>query len=125
MKLATYNSWVFGPAGPRLPIPNRGSQRLRMHGRPEIDLTVLATFWPLRVLLLTACLAVVFSAHSRADSAGDLDAAQSKRAFWEARARYQAEPRDAEAAWQFGRACFDLADFATNSTERAEIAEQG
>jgi hypothetical protein len=29
------------------------------------------------------------------------------------------------AAWQFGRACFDLAEFATNNTERASLAEQG
>jgi tetratricopeptide (TPR) repeat protein len=58
--------------------------------------------------------------------AGDLDgAARAKRAFWEARARYDAEPRNAQAAWQFARACFDRADVATNSAERAEIAEQG
>ena len=31
----------------------------------------------------------------------------------------------ATAAWQFGRACFDLAEFATNNTERASLAEQG
>ena len=29
------------------------------------------------------------------------------------------------AAWQFARACFDFADFATNVTERAAIASQG
>lgn len=28
-------------------------------------------------------------------------------------------------AWQFGRACFDLADLATNETQRAEIARKG
>ena len=27
--------------------------------------------------------------------------------------------------WDFGRACFDAAEFATNSTERADVAEQG
>lgn len=45
--------------------------------------------------------------------------------YREADARYKKEPRNVEAAWQFGRACFDLAEFSTNSTERAEIAEQG
>ena len=35
------------------------------------------------------------------------------------------QPRDVEAAWRFARACFDLAEFATNHTERAAIAEQG
>lgn len=52
-------------------------------------------------------------------------AAQAQRTFWEALKRYEAEPRNDEAAWEFGRACFDRADFATNSTERAEIANLG
>jgi tetratricopeptide (TPR) repeat protein len=32
---------------------------------------------------------------------------------------------NAAAAWEFGRACFDLAEFATNNTTRATIAKQG
>src|SRR5438270_6726992 len=52
-------------------------------------------------------------------------AAQAQRTFWDALKRYEAEPRNEEAAWEFGRACFDRADFATNSTERAEIANLG
>jgi len=51
--------------------------------------------------------------------------AQVKKNFRRAHARYQNEPRDTEAAWQFARACFDLADVATESAERAEVAEQG
>jgi hypothetical protein len=31
----------------------------------------------------------------------------------------------ATAGWQFARACFDLAEFATNSTERAALAQRG
>ena len=34
-------------------------------------------------------------------------------------------PGEAAAAWQFGRACFDLAEFATNNAGRASLAEQG
>jgi tetratricopeptide (TPR) repeat protein len=45
--------------------------------------------------------------------------------FQEAQTRYKKLPRDGEAAWQFARATFDLAEFATNSTERSLIAEQG
>jgi hypothetical protein len=52
-------------------------------------------------------------------------AARAKKLYWEADARFKAEPKNFEAAWQFGRACFDAAEFSTNSTERAEIAEQG
>jgi hypothetical protein len=43
----------------------------------------------------------------------------------EAQARYRERPREATTAWQFGRACFDLAEFATNNTQRAALAEQG
>jgi tetratricopeptide (TPR) repeat protein len=50
---------------------------------------------------------------------------QARRAFQEAEARYKKTPAKAEAAWQFARACFDLAEFATNNTERAELADQG
>ena len=42
-----------------------------------------------------------------------------------AASRYQAEPRSTEAAWRFARACFDLADIATNRAERAAIANEG
>src|ERR1039458_8698646 len=52
-------------------------------------------------------------------------AAYAKRGFREAQARYRKAPREATAAWQFGRACFDLVGFATNQTERASLAEQG
>ena len=48
-----------------------------------------------------------------------------QEAFHKAQARYQAEPANVEAAWQFGRACFDLADLAERSAERARIAQEG
>jgi tetratricopeptide (TPR) repeat protein len=52
-------------------------------------------------------------------------ATYAKRSFQEAKARYREEPDEGSAAWQFGRACFDLAEFATNSTQRSSLAEQG
>jgi tetratricopeptide (TPR) repeat protein len=39
--------------------------------------------------------------------------------------RHRQKPGDLEAAWQFARACFDRAEFATNNSERAAIANQG
>ncbi len=45
--------------------------------------------------------------------------------YHDTEARHQASLQNATLAWQFGRACFDLAEYATNSTERAELAEQG
>jgi tetratricopeptide (TPR) repeat protein len=54
----------------------------------------------------------VFRAHAGADFNGAL-------------ARHQKEPANAEAAWRFGRACFDYAEFATNDAERATLAVEG
>jgi predicted Zn-dependent protease len=48
-----------------------------------------------------------------------------EKLYQAARWRYEADTNDAEAAWQFARACFDFADFATNKTARADIAKQG
>lgn len=47
------------------------------------------------------------------------------RAYRESRAKHQVKLGDPKLAWEFGRACFDLAEYATNNTERAELAEQG
>ena len=50
---------------------------------------------------------------------------RAARIFQEAQVRYQREMSQPEAAWHFSRACFDWAEFATNNTQRAEIAELG
>jgi len=50
---------------------------------------------------------------------------RAEKTFNEARARFQAQTNQDEAAWQFGRACFDLADLATNKVHRADLAKQG
>jgi tetratricopeptide (TPR) repeat protein len=52
-------------------------------------------------------------------------AAYAQSSFQEAQARYRQAPGEATAAWQFGRACFYLAEFATNNAQRAALAEPG
>lgn len=52
-------------------------------------------------------------------------AAYAQRNFQGTQAHYREAPGEATAAWKFARACFDLAEFATNKTERASLAEQG
>jgi len=47
------------------------------------------------------------------------------RIYSEEQVRYRKDPTNAEAAWQFARACFEAGEFATNSAERSTIAEQG
>jgi tetratricopeptide (TPR) repeat protein len=51
--------------------------------------------------------------------------ARARRSYGEAQAKFRKMPENSEIAWQFGRACFDAADFSTNNAERAEFAEQG
>ncbi|MDB6121024.1 MAG: hypothetical protein JWQ71_17 [Pedosphaera sp.] len=50
---------------------------------------------------------------------------RAERVYQAARTRLQSTPNDAEAAWQFGRAAFDWADYVTTDKERADIAQQG
>jgi hypothetical protein len=51
-------------------------------------------------------------------------AARAEKAFRLAQIQFASATNDS-AAWQFARACFDFADFATNDTGRAAIARQG
>jgi hypothetical protein len=52
-------------------------------------------------------------------------AARAGAEFHRAQNQLQSNTNDPTAAWHFGRACYDFADFATNDTERASIAVQG
>jgi len=58
-------------------------------------------------------------------SAGEGPRGQAQQAFYAKEKQFQDKPKDLETAWQFGQACFDLAEVATNGTERAQIAERG
>ena len=51
--------------------------------------------------------------------------ARARREYWRAKAAQAKNREDVTAGWEFARACFDVGEFATNSTERAETAEQG
>jgi hypothetical protein len=51
-------------------------------------------------------------------------AARAEKAFRLAQIQF-AQATNNSNAWQFARACFDFADFATNETQRAAIARQG
>src|SRR6185295_95325 len=85
------------------------------HGRPPLRVCLLAS------LPIFACLFL-----AQHGSCGSIDlAALARKNFDEAQARYQKQPTNSQSAWQFGHACFELGEFATNSTERAEVAEQG
>src|SRR6266516_6101874 len=50
---------------------------------------------------------------------------RAREVFAAAQKRHLAEPTNAVAAWEFARACFDRAEYATNDTERMIVADQG
>lgn len=52
-------------------------------------------------------------------------AARAERLFLEGRTAFVRHPTNATVAWQFSRACFDWAEFATNNAQRAALAEDG
>jgi tetratricopeptide (TPR) repeat protein len=52
-------------------------------------------------------------------------AARAEAEFHRTQRQFQSSTNDVAAAWEFARACFNFADFATNDTEHAVIARQG
>ncbi len=54
-----------------------------------------------------------------------ISAAFAKKEFERAQGQFQSDPNNPTNAWQFARAAFDLAEFSTNDTQRAALANQG
>lgn len=52
-------------------------------------------------------------------------AARAEAEFHRAQIRFLSDTNNATNVWQFARACYNFADFATNNAERAAIADQG
>jgi hypothetical protein len=73
-------------------------------------------------ILLLVALAVTASAQVATNRAF---AARAENEFSAAQKQFAAHPGDAAVAWQFGRASFDWAEYATNETQRAALAQTG
>ena len=52
-------------------------------------------------------------------------APETLEAYEKSEAAYKASPRDEKAAWEFGRASFDVAEATKEKAQRAKIAEKG
>jgi hypothetical protein len=80
---------------------------------------------PLPVLLVM-CLALrVQGGEDESAEVSRRLAVRAAEVFQTARERYLADTNQAEPAWQFARAAFDLAEYATNNAQRASLAERG
>src|SRR5437763_840160 len=140
MRLAIGKIWVFGSSEIALSVrlfklfAMRANSRLsnlnltqrprqpQMRRKERVD--GIAKVWGLIVGVCSFCFACS-GQQSNTPVAENESAVRARRLYWEAEARHKKEPKNVEAGWQFGRACFDFAEFSTNSTERAQIAEQG
>ena len=75
------------------------------------------------------CLLIVLLAGAKlllADDAQDkILATHAQAVFNHAQAQYQSDTNNPVLAWQYGRACFDWAAWATNKSQRAEVARNG
>jgi tetratricopeptide (TPR) repeat protein len=79
----------------------------------------------LKAILLRAsvvCLATLQLAFGEEPSPRE---AIAQSAYQSAKAEHESAPQDVEAAWQFGRACFNWAEFSTNDIQRAALAQEG
>ena len=74
---------------------------------------------------LVAVFTLVFSMAARSENATNAASLQAVTAFRSLQASYQTNRANNEIAWQFARACFDWAEFATNDAQRARIAQLG
>ena len=77
--------------------------------------------WDMVAILLLAAVGWV----SADEAQTRIFATRATTEYQRARTQLQSNTNDIAAAWQFARACFDFADFATNDTQRAAIAGQG
>jgi tetratricopeptide (TPR) repeat protein len=73
-------------------------------------------------LLVCFCALAVFGAPEAPKST---PASRANDTYRETRRRYESVPTNAEAAWQFARACFDQGEFATNDDVRASVSNEG
>ena len=77
--------------------------------------------WMVAAILLSAVAGMVFAG----ESLNPVFAGRAGAEFHRAQTQFQSHTNDSAAAWQFARACYDFADFATNNADRAALAELG
>lgn len=80
-----------------------------------------ATRWGFIAGILVLAAAIVLADEAQRT----ISAAFARSELERAQARFQADANNPTNAWQFARAAFDFAEFATNDTERAALANQG
>jgi len=110
-----------------------GFERLALDGRavrgerPCVRAGSLSGVWSLvfGAFLLGAALVQSSFAQNQAATPAEAFSNRVYRLYIESKQNWQGNGTNAEAAWQFARACFDWADYATTDAKRAAIADEG
>src|SRR5260221_8919180 len=122
--MATTNS--PGATGPSNP------QKRRQIGQAQFSSASIPNTWPdersrfatlaglpfrsWRLIPFAVCGVILLAAFAHAESAvREAAIARAERAFYQAQARFNKNPADAESGWQFGLPCFDLSELAANT----------
>jgi tetratricopeptide (TPR) repeat protein len=71
------------------------------------------------------CLFALRAGQTMADGDTNTVVGSLGKNFAQIRKRFQTETNNVEAAWQFGRACYDMSTLQKDPSRQAEIAEQG
>lgn len=90
-------------------------------GRPPAPGLALARLCALVLVAVCSMAATAFADDAR----NPVFVHRAEVAFEQARAQYQSHMDNPVAAWQFARACYDWADWATNKNQRSTIAREG
>jgi hypothetical protein len=72
-------------------------------------------------IVILAAMGIAFAG----EALNKIFAARAEAEFHRAQIEFQSNTNVSATAWEFARACFDFADFATNDAERVVIARQG
>src|SRR5439155_14841534 len=117
--MATTNSSAVGPLRGSSKLKGQSSWKAQTgRSRWSLFLGTWIFFWALSFELGASRAA---AAEVRVTSVP----ARPQRLYQEAKARWRKETNSVEAAWQFGRAAFDLAELATTDASRAALANEG
>jgi tetratricopeptide (TPR) repeat protein len=79
------------------------------------------TKWKFAAGILILAAGILFAGEEQTQ----ISAAFAKKEFERAQIQFQSDKNNPTNAWQFARAAFDYAEFSTNDTQRANLANQG
>lgn len=77
-------------------------------------------FWCYRLLGLLLGATAAFASTNVIDPV-----VRAEQIYLQTRIRYERNPTDLQTAWQFGQACFELADIVSSNSRRAKLATEG